>query len=106
MKINKSIKKGDNKLTGPYAITIVYSKACAVKLPDLMRIFSVFHNSLLRPAKLQLVLSGQNLINDAKSRYIKGRILTKKDEKKEIVKKWKFDLILDTHNKNEHHYLI
>jgi hypothetical protein len=70
-----------------------------------MRIFPVFHNSLLRPAKLQLALSGQDLINDLKSRYIKGRILTKEDEKK-IVKKWKFDSILNTHNEDGHHYLI
>jgi hypothetical protein len=71
-----------------------------------MRIFPVFHNSLLRPAKLQLALPGQNLVNDAKSRYIKGRILTKKDEEKEIVEKWEFDSILGTHNENEHYYLI
>jgi hypothetical protein len=52
-----------------------------------MRIFPVFHNSLLRPAELQLALPGQNLINNAKSRYIKERILTKKDKKQEIVEK-------------------
>jgi hypothetical protein len=51
-------------------------------------------------------LPGQNLINNAKSRYIKERILIKKDKKREIVKKWKFDLILNTHNKNKHYYLI
>jgi hypothetical protein len=106
MKTNKFIKKGDNKWTGPYAITTVYPKACAVKLPNLMRIFPVFHNSLLRSAKLQLVLPGQDLINNAKSRYVKGRILIRKDEEEEIVKKWKFDLILNTHNENEYHYLI
>jgi hypothetical protein len=82
MKTNKFIKKGDNKWTGLYAVTAVYSKACAVKLPDSMRIFPVFHNSLLRSAKLQLALPGQDLINNAKSRYVKGRILTKKKKKK------------------------
>jgi hypothetical protein len=71
-----------------------------------MRIFPVFHNSLLRPAKLQLALPGQNLINNAKSRYIKGRIFTKKNEKKEIVEKWKFNLILNTHNEDKYYYLI
>jgi hypothetical protein len=44
-----------------------------------MRIFPVFYYFLLRFTKFQLALSGQNLINDAKSRYIKGRILIKKD---------------------------
>jgi hypothetical protein len=70
-----------------------------------MRIFPVFHNSLLRSAKLQLALPGQDLINNAKSRYIKKRILTRKDEEKEIVEKWKFDLILNTHNEDKHYYL-
>jgi hypothetical protein len=85
MKTNK-IKKGDNKWTGPYAIIAIYPKTCAVKLPNLMRIFPIFRNSLLRPAKLQLALPSQNLINDAKSRYIKGRILIGKDKKEKIVK--------------------
>jgi hypothetical protein len=71
-----------------------------------MRIFPVFYNSLLRPAELQLALSGQNLINDAKSRYIKGRIFIRKNGEEKIVEKWEFDLILDTHNENEHYYLI
>jgi hypothetical protein len=106
IKTNKFIKKGDNKWTGPYAVTAVYPKTCAVKFLNLMRIFPVFHNSLLRLAKLQLALSGQDLINDAKSRYIKGRIFIKEDKKEEIVEKWKFDLILDMHNENKHYYLI
>jgi hypothetical protein len=106
MKTNKPIKKGDNKWTGPYAVTAVYSRACAVKLPDSMRIFPVFYNSLLRSIELQLALPGQNLINDAKSRYVKRRILTRKDEKKEIVEKWEFDSILNTHNEDGYHYLI
>jgi hypothetical protein len=106
MKTNKPMKKGDNKWTGFYAITAVYPKACAVKLLNSMRIFSVFHNSLLRPAELQLALPGQNLINDAKSRYVKGRIFIRKNGEEEIVEKWEFDLILNTHNEDEHYYLI
>jgi hypothetical protein len=77
-----------------------------VKFPDSMRIFPVFHNSLLRFAEFQLALPGQNLINDAKSRYVKGRIFIKKDEEKEIVEKWAFDLILNTHNEDGYYYLI
>jgi hypothetical protein len=71
-----------------------------------MRIFPVFHNSLLRSAELQLALPGQDLINDAKLRYVKERILTREDKEEEIVEKWEFDSILDTHNEDEHHYLI
>jgi hypothetical protein len=77
-----------------------------VKLPDSMRIFPVFHNFLLYSAELQLALPGQDLINNVKSRYVKGRILIKKDEKEKIVEKWEFNLILNTHNEDEHHYLI
>jgi hypothetical protein len=51
-------------------------------------------------------LPGQNLINDAKLRYIKGRILTRKDKEEEIVEKWEFDSILNTYNEDEYHYLI
>jgi hypothetical protein len=103
MKINRFMKKGDDKWTGPYVITAVYSKACAVKFPDSMRIFPVFHNFLLRSAELQLALPGQDLINDAKSRYVKGRILIKENEKEEIVEKWEFDLM---HNEDKYYYLI
>jgi hypothetical protein len=106
IKTNKPIKKGDNKWTGPYAVTAVYPKACAVKFPDSMRIFPVFHNSLLRFAEFQLVLPGQDLINNAKLRYIKGKIFIRKDKEEKIVEKWEFDSILNTHNENEHHYLI
>jgi hypothetical protein len=50
-----------------------------------MRIFPVFYNFLSRFAKLQLALSGQDLINNTESRYIKGIIITKKNKEKEIV---------------------
>jgi hypothetical protein len=71
-----------------------------------MRIFSVFHNSLLRFAKFQLALPNQNLINDAKSRDVKKRIFIKKDGEEKIVEKWEFDSILNTHNEDEYYYLI
>jgi hypothetical protein len=100
------MKKGDDKWTGLYPVTIVYPRACVMKLPNSMRIFPVFYNSLLRLAKLQLALLGQNLINDAKSRYIKERIFTREDKKQEIVEKWEFNSILNTYNENGHHYLI
>jgi hypothetical protein len=52
MKTNKPMKKDDDKWTGPYSVTAVYPRACAINLPDSMQIFPVFHNSLLRPAEL------------------------------------------------------
>jgi hypothetical protein len=58
-----------------------------VKFPDLMRIFPVFHNLLLRFTKFQLALSGQNLINNAELRYVKERILIKENGEQEIVEK-------------------
>jgi hypothetical protein len=51
-------------------------------------------------------LPGQDLINDAELRYVKRRIFIREDRKEEIVEKWEFDLILDTHNEDEHYYLI
>jgi hypothetical protein len=100
------MKKGDDKWTGPYFVTAVYSRAYAVKLLDSMRIFPVFHNSLLRPIEFQLALPGQNLINNAELRHVKRRILTKEDEKQEIVEKWEFDSILNIYNEDGYHYLI
>jgi hypothetical protein len=37
---------------------------------------------------------------------LKEGSLQKRMKKKEIVKKWEFDLILNTHNEDEHYYLI
>jgi hypothetical protein len=48
---------------------------------NLMHIFLVFHNFLSRSAEFQLALYNGNLINHAKLRYIKRRILIKKDKK-------------------------
>jgi hypothetical protein len=64
------MKKSDDKWTRFYAITAIYLKTCAVEFSDSMRIFPVFHNFLLRPAEIQLALLCQDLVNDAKSRYV------------------------------------
>jgi len=47
IKINRLIKKGDNKMAGPYLIKKVYPRVCLVDLPPNIKIFPVFHNSLL-----------------------------------------------------------
>jgi hypothetical protein len=49
MKTNQPMKKGDDRWVGPYPIRAVYPRACLIELPTNMKIFPVFHNSLLRP---------------------------------------------------------
>jgi hypothetical protein len=49
IKTNRLMKKGDDKWVGPYPVQVVYLHACLVNLPPGMKIFLVFHNSLLRP---------------------------------------------------------
>jgi hypothetical protein len=79
---NKPIKKND-KWAGPYEITAVYPRACAFQLPETMKIFPVFHTSLFLPSNPVPGLPGQKLINEAKSRNTKERILTREDGEKE-----------------------
>lgn len=106
MKTNRPMKKGDDKWAGPYKILEVYPRACALELPEGMRIFPVFHNSLLRPKSPGLGLPGQEQINEAESKNIKGRVLERDDETGEIVQKWYFDKLLDCHNEDGLHYLV
>jgi hypothetical protein len=107
MKTNRPMKKGDDKWAGPFEITRVYPRACALALPDSMKIFPVFHTSLLRPAEpTTTALPGQSLINEAESRGMRGRILSREDDEEEETEKWEFDSILDVHNDDGHHYLI
>jgi hypothetical protein len=98
MKTNRPMKKGDDKLAGPHKITKVYPRACAVELPPSMRIFPVFHNSLLRAKPPGNGLPGQIKINEAESRNLRGRVLERDDETEELVEKWEFESILDCHN--------
>jgi hypothetical protein len=71
-----------------------------------MKIFPVFHTSLFLPLNPVSGLPDQKLINEAKLKNTKKRILTREDGEKEKEKIWKFDEILDVHNQNEHHYCI
>jgi transposase InsO family protein len=106
MKTNRPMKKGDDKWAGPYKITRVYPRACAVELPEGLRIFPVFHNSLLRPKASVKGLPGQDQINQAESKNIRGRILERDDETNEVVAKWEFEKLLDCHNEDGLHYLV
>lgn len=106
MKTNRPMKKGDDKWAGPYEILKVYPRSCLVKLPEGMKVFPVFHTSLLRPRPLTEGLPGQALINEAESKNTRGRILERDDETDEIVEKWEFEDLLDCHNNGGLHYLI
>lgn len=111
LKTNRPMKKGDDKWTGPYKILSVYPRACRLELPDRIRIFPVFHNSLLRPVSTdedgnRMGLPGQGEINENESRNIRGRILERDDETEEVVEKWLFDSILDCRNKDGLQYLV
>ncbi|KJK73746.1 hypothetical protein H634G_10981 [Metarhizium anisopliae BRIP 53293] len=80
-------------------------------LPDRIRIFPVFHNSLLRPVSTdedgnRIGLPGQSEINENESRNIRGRILERDDETEEVIEKWLFDSILDCRNKDGLQYLV
>jgi hypothetical protein len=75
MKINRPIKKEDDKIAGPYRILKVYPHTYILELPAETKIFPVFHNSLLRPYSKVVGLQGQMDINLAKSRYLRGHIL-------------------------------
>ena len=106
MKTSRPLKKLDDKWAGPYKVTKVYPRACAVELPEGMKIFPVFHHSLLRPKANGRPLPGQDEINTAESKNIRGRILEREDGTEEVVEKWEFESLLDCHNEDGLHYLV
>ena len=106
MKTSRPMKKGDDKWAGPYPVLKVYPRACLVGLPEGMKIFPVFHNSLLRPKHHTKGLAGQDKINEAESKNIRGRVLEREDGTEEVVAKWEFEGLLDCHNEDGHHYLV
>ncbi|KAI0992972.1 hypothetical protein K3495_g15212 [Podosphaera aphanis] len=67
-------------------------------LPEGMKIFPVFHTSLLRlKDPNDTGLPGKTLINNSEANNIRGRILERIDGHEE-VEKWEFTDILDSHN--------
>ena len=98
MKTNRPMKKGDNKMAGPFTITKVYPRACLLELPASMKIFPVFHNSLLKPHNGSRGLAGQQQINEAESRHLRRRVLEREDGTEELTERWEFDAILNCHN--------
>jgi hypothetical protein len=107
MKTNRPMKKGDDKMAGPYKVLKVYPRACLLELPAETKIFPVFHNSLLRPHSEAIGLQGQTEINLAESKHLRGRILEREDGEEEIAEKWEFNKLLDCHNDyGELQYLV
>jgi len=87
MKTNRPMKKGDDKWAGPFPVQKVYKRACLLTLPSDVRIFPVFHTSLLRLHSAALGLPGQQAINVAESKNIRGRILERDDNTDEVIEK-------------------
>lgn len=97
MKTNRPIKKLDDKWAGPFEVLQCYPRACRIKLPPGVRIFPVFHTSLLQRKSTAGGLPGQDEINEAESKNVRGRVLERDDAGVE-VEKWEFSDILDAHD--------
>ncbi|KAI0992875.1 hypothetical protein K3495_g15309 [Podosphaera aphanis] len=98
MKTSRPMKKMDDKWAGPFKVITVYPKACRIMLLEGMKIFPVFHTSLLRlKDPNDTGLPGQTLINNREANNIRGRILERIDGHEE-VEKWEFTDILDSHD--------
>jgi hypothetical protein len=101
------MKKGEEKVIGPFKITKTYSRACLLELPPEMKIFPVFHHSLLRPHSNSPGLPGQDKINESESRKLRGRTYERTDGTVDTEPRWEFENILDCHkNKNGLNYQI
>lgn len=61
-----------------------------------MKIFPVFHNVLVRPHNESPGLKGQDRVNEAESRRLRGWVLEREDGEDEPVEKWEFDDLLDS----------
>lgn len=106
MKTSRKAKKLDDKWVGPFVIEKAYPRSCLVKLPENVRIFPVFHHSLLIPAHDGTRFPAQRQINESESRTTRGRVLERDDGEVEPVQKWEFEGIMDNHDEDGHHYLI
>ncbi|RAL65243.1 hypothetical protein DID88_001349 [Monilinia fructigena] len=106
MKTSRKAKKLDDRWIGPYEIIKVYPRSCLVQLPDNVRIFPVFHHSLLTPAIDRIRFPAQAIINESESTTTRDRILEREDGESEPVQKWIFEGVIDNHNEDGHHYLV
>lgn len=106
MKTSRVAKKLDDKWVGPYKVLKAYSRSCLIELPKTVRIFPVFHHSLLLPANSRLRFPGQADINESEAVATRDRVLEREDGEEEPVQKWLFEGILDNHNEDGHHYQV
>lgn len=106
MKTNRPLKKLDDKWVGPYKVTEVYRRSCLLQLPGTLRVFPVFHTSLLQPAPEGRPRHGQQQINEAEAQRTRGRILERDDDTLEVVEKWEFEGIQDCYNESGLHYPV
>jgi hypothetical protein len=106
MKTNRPMKKGDDKWDGPYEVTETFRRSCRLALPENVKIYPVFHNSLLRSKPNAKGLVGQDAINTAETRNVRGRVLEREDGETEPTEKWEFVDLLDVHNEDGYHYLV
>ena len=94
-------------MAGPFKVLKAYDRACLLELPPNMKVFPVFHNSLLHLKSSSRGLHGQTQINEAESRHLRGRVLERDDGTEEMVEKWEFDALLDCHDEAEElQYLV
>jgi hypothetical protein len=73
------MKKEEEKVIGLFKVSKTYSRACLLELPSEMKIFPVFHHSLLRPHLNSAGLPGQDKINKAESQKLRGRTYKQTD---------------------------
>ena len=71
-----------------------------------MKIFLIFHNSLLRPKADIKGLPGQDHINKTEVKNTQGRVLKRKNEIEELIVKWKFKSIFNYYNEDGLYYLV
>ena len=97
LKTARPIKKGEEKVIGLFKISKTYLRACLLELPLEIKIFLVFYYSLLRPHSNSAGLLGQDKINKAELRKLRGRTYERTDGTVDTEPRWEFEGILDCH---------
>ena len=106
LKTRRPAAKLADKWVGPFTILKVYRRACYLALPPNIKVFPVFHTSLLQPAPAVRPRPGQQAINEAEAQRTRGRVWERDDDTLEIVERWEFQDVLDSHNEGGLNYLV
>ena len=99
MATNRPKKKWDDKWDGPFPVLKVYKGAVVVELPDNIKVDKTFHTSKVRLYQAPAI-QGQDEINAAERRNVKGRI-ARRDDDGNIQDEWRFEKILDVHDEDK-----